>query len=406
MVGPITVFTVENCPYCKQVKSILEDRKLPFTDISLSKFPQKRKDLLQLTGKVSVPQLFIHNEWIGDVNDALSYIRDFDRHIDIQGTSEASTDCLETPLDRLERQVGRPSNSSHNVNPRFMIPIMEEHEVDETECRDNDCEGGNDGNIHNPAKPIGPLGSSSLWTSSTAGTNRTHSRCCVGTSDDIRIETPNGTVMTVLEITELLKQILRYGNRRWNFTTYKNCCSAEQIVDALVEHYNCSRPQAEDFAKLLNQYDILVHVSSKNNRMFRDTPAHFFRLRCFHTPSILNSYRSWPTTCPQPHPEEALERILTIFRRVEDAIIIEHDGHINYQIAHMCTDYAAFEDAVCELIWVDLSHLVGAAMLVSQLDNDFLKWLEEIPCLMMHSLTHPTIIHIVYGIPGLCSERL
>jgi Domain found in Dishevelled, Egl-10, and Pleckstrin (DEP) len=188
----------------------------------------------------------------------------------------------------------------------------------------------------------------------------------MGSNDSVRIETPDGRSMTVLEMTELLKKILHYGKRRWNFTTCKNCCTAEQVVDALVEHYSISRPQAEDFAKLLNRQNILVHVSHKS-RIFRDSPSHFFRLRCFHTPFVLNSYRIWPATSPQPHPEEALERIRTIFKKVEEAIIIGHDGHINYRIAHMCTDYSAFEDAVCELQWVDLSHLEGAAMLVSPL---------------------------------------
>jgi glutaredoxin 3 len=361
MVGPITVFTVENCPYCKQVTTALEECILPFTDISLSKFPQKRKDLLQLTGKVSVPQLFIHSDWIGDVDAALAYLRDFGRQS--EGPGEASA-CLETPLERLDRQAGRTSNSSTSLNPRFMIPIMEEPEADETEsmgCCDDDCE--NDGNF-NPAKPLDRFGSSSLMTSTTT---RTNSTSCIGASDPVRIETPDGTVMTVLEITEQLKRILHYSKRRWNFTTYKNCCTAEEVVDAFVEHYNICRSQAEDFAMHLNLQNILVHVSK--NRTFQDSPSHFFRLRCFHTPSILNSYRIWPTTSPQPHPEEALERILTIFRKVEEAIIIGHDGHINYRIAHMCTDYSAFEDAVCELQWVDLSHLQGAAMLVSRFFN-------------------------------------
>ncbi|CAB9531433.1 Glutaredoxin 1 (Partial), partial [Seminavis robusta] len=346
MVGPVTVFTVENCPYCKQVTTTLEECRLPYTDISLSKFPQKRKDLLQLTGKVSVPQLFIHSQWIGGVDASLAYLRDFSNRI--VRHSSFTEDSMESPLETLERAVGRKSNGSAAVNPRFMVPIMEEHEGDETDstwCEEDECQC-NDTPVGGPLSACGSSGSScSTFGSST---------------DTTRIMTPDGSLLTVLETTELLKKVvLDYSQRRWNFTTYKNCCTAEEVINSFAQHYDISRREAECFGRLLHRNHIMHHVC--NDHQFKDTSAHFWRLQCFHNPDILNSYRTWPVQA-SPHPEEALHRILNIFGKILATIITE-EGTFNYRIAFMCSDYPLFEDAVCELQRVDLSLLEGPAMM-------------------------------------------
>lgn len=347
----ITVFTVTNCPYCKQVKVALEDCGLPYTEISLSSFPQKRKDLLRLTGsKVSVPQMFVQNEWIGSVDDALNYLRNFSA-----SRWDAPEWRQETPLQTLEREVGASSSSSHQLNPRFMVPIMEEEEAEETTACDlqashQDC----------TMPPEGPLfdGVIERRPSLSSSTSAT---------DPVRIQCPDGSSLTVLQMTEKLKEVLHYGKRRYKFTSYKNCCTAAEAVTSLAETYNISRSEAEDFGKVLHQNNLL-HYVSENHHAFEDTANWYVRLQCFHTPSILNSYRIWPTSAPSSGDAvQVMNRLIALFRRVE-AAVIGVDGNVNYRIAFMCSLFPIFEDAVCELQTVDISNLEGPDMMAFALN--------------------------------------
>ena len=334
--GFITIFTIDNCPHCKQATTALEEWRMPYSEISLSVYPQKRKDLLELAGKVSVPQVFFNKAHIGGVDETIEFLRNF-----CISTNWASQLCsgaiLESSLrDQLERDL-----SSGRQNARFMIPIMEEQDYESDEDE-------------NDTKDI-PQDSSS-----ESATNSSGSAACptsMNRTDITKIRAPDGTLMTVLELTEHLKQILQYSKRRWNFTSYKACCTADEIVGTFVKHYDITRAEAEDFGKELHRHNILHHVCNEHD--FQDTPGLFFRLQCYHTPNILNSYRIWLPTGDDP--EAVLTRVLSLFRKVEEAIL-GHDGTLNYRNAYWCSDFPAFEDALCELQQVNLSHLKGPAM--------------------------------------------
>lgn len=363
MVRPITVFIIDNCPNCFQVLSELEKWDLPFSEISLSAYPQKRKDLLQLCGKVSVPQLFIYEKHIGGVDETLALLTDF-----CSGICGVSSTPL---LERIAQGIGCNVQTGRQ-NPRLMIPIMEadegsDHEDDNEEDDEEEEDADED---ENDIASVGPSSTANTTVTTATGPLNTSSRSG-SSADPIRIPFPDGSFLTVLETTETLKQILPYGKRRWNFTTYKNCCTAEEIVDSLVQHYNLSRQEATAFGQLLNeQYHILHHVHGEH--AFKDSPNHFFRLQCYQEP-ILNSYRVWPessgrsgTTAASSStdgPNAVMKRILHIFSRIEKAIL-GHDGILNYRIAFMCSDFPVFEDAICELQQVDISDLREGAMLV------------------------------------------
>mmetsp|Transcript_39607 Transcript_39607/g.77937 ORF Transcript_39607/g.77937 Transcript_39607/m.77937 type:complete len:496 (+) Transcript_39607:98-1585(+) len=63
--GRITVFSLSTCPHCKKAKSMLTDHDLPFTDISLSEYPEKRNDMLKAADRLTVPQIFFNDKHIG-----------------------------------------------------------------------------------------------------------------------------------------------------------------------------------------------------------------------------------------------------------------------------------------------------------------------------------------------------
>ncbi|XP_059099524.1 uncharacterized protein LOC131893495 isoform X1 [Tigriopus californicus] len=68
--GRIVVYSIGGCPHCLEAKNTLSELKLPFTDVSVDRFPANVRDWLkERTGKSSVPQIFFNNNHIGG-NDA------------------------------------------------------------------------------------------------------------------------------------------------------------------------------------------------------------------------------------------------------------------------------------------------------------------------------------------------
>jgi glutaredoxin 3 len=61
----IRVYTTDPCSFCVRVKQLLAMRDLEYTEINLSKDPEGRARLVELTGMVSFPQVVIGDEVIG-----------------------------------------------------------------------------------------------------------------------------------------------------------------------------------------------------------------------------------------------------------------------------------------------------------------------------------------------------
>jgi glutaredoxin 3 len=61
----ITVYTTEPCSFCTRAKQLLTTRELSFDEVNLSKDPEGRAALSQLTGMMSFPQVIIGTETVG-----------------------------------------------------------------------------------------------------------------------------------------------------------------------------------------------------------------------------------------------------------------------------------------------------------------------------------------------------
>lgn len=63
----VTVYTSEVCPYCFKAKAMLQANNIEFTEILVE--GQARKDLSELTGMYTVPQILFDDEVIGGADD-------------------------------------------------------------------------------------------------------------------------------------------------------------------------------------------------------------------------------------------------------------------------------------------------------------------------------------------------
>ena len=67
----VTIYTTEPCGFCRQAKTLLQSRGVPFTEVNLSKDPVGRADLVALTGQMTFPQIVIGRRAIGGFRELL-----------------------------------------------------------------------------------------------------------------------------------------------------------------------------------------------------------------------------------------------------------------------------------------------------------------------------------------------
>lgn len=63
------MYTTTICPYCIRAKSLLKGKGVTFEEINVSSDQETRDWLVKVTGRRTVPQIFINEEAIGGYDD-------------------------------------------------------------------------------------------------------------------------------------------------------------------------------------------------------------------------------------------------------------------------------------------------------------------------------------------------
>jgi glutaredoxin 3 len=71
----ITLYTTNWCGYCERAKALLKARGLEYSEVNLDDDPAFRTRLLELSGRMTVPQIFIDEKPIG----GFSELRELDK---------------------------------------------------------------------------------------------------------------------------------------------------------------------------------------------------------------------------------------------------------------------------------------------------------------------------------------
>ena len=72
----IRMYSTTWCGYCVRAKALLERRGLEYEEIVMDDDPAFRQKLLDMTGRWTVPQIFIDDEPIGGYTELWSLERD------------------------------------------------------------------------------------------------------------------------------------------------------------------------------------------------------------------------------------------------------------------------------------------------------------------------------------------
>ena len=68
----VTIYTKPYCPYCVRAVSLLEKKGIAFTEIDAAFDPEKRQEMMRLSGRATFPQIFVGDEHIGGCDDMMA----------------------------------------------------------------------------------------------------------------------------------------------------------------------------------------------------------------------------------------------------------------------------------------------------------------------------------------------
>ena len=64
--GRVLVYSIVGCPHCKTAKYTLQQKGIPFTDISIDQYePSVREQLQTATESKTVPQIYFNGTHVG-----------------------------------------------------------------------------------------------------------------------------------------------------------------------------------------------------------------------------------------------------------------------------------------------------------------------------------------------------
>jgi glutaredoxin 3 len=198
--GRITVFGTNDYPHCMRAKGALILRGLPFSEIDLTLFPYRRKDMMSLSDQFGVPQVFFNETYVGGADELLEFlVEKWDIDDSNQSASEHFQDSVASKPDPKD--------------PRLAIPKVEEEEKD----------GGS-----------------------------SHSLLSKGFSKQRNcVRLPDGKFVTVLDTMLTLGEILDTKDRPYKARKYKNCFINSDGVTNIMKHHGCTRKEAVDFCREL-----------------------------------------------------------------------------------------------------------------------------------------------------------
>lgn len=65
----VILYTTGYCPYCIKAKELLDRKKVIYTEIRVDLQTELREEMIQKSGRRTVPQIFINGQAIGGCDD-------------------------------------------------------------------------------------------------------------------------------------------------------------------------------------------------------------------------------------------------------------------------------------------------------------------------------------------------
>ena len=71
--SPVKMYTTAVCPYCVRAKQILKAKGVAeIEEIRIDQLPEAREHMMNITGRRTVPQIFIGDTYVGGCDDLMA----------------------------------------------------------------------------------------------------------------------------------------------------------------------------------------------------------------------------------------------------------------------------------------------------------------------------------------------
>lgn len=65
----VTIYTRQFCGYCTAAKKLFRDKGIEFEELDATAAPEKRKEMIDRSGRFTFPQIFIGSHHVGGCDD-------------------------------------------------------------------------------------------------------------------------------------------------------------------------------------------------------------------------------------------------------------------------------------------------------------------------------------------------
>lgn len=69
MDAAVTLYTTRFCPYCIRARNLLDSKEVPYRDIAVDGDPDLRREMMALSGRGTVPQIWVGDTHVGGFDD-------------------------------------------------------------------------------------------------------------------------------------------------------------------------------------------------------------------------------------------------------------------------------------------------------------------------------------------------
>jgi GrxC family glutaredoxin len=70
------IYTTQTCPWCQRAKVQLDQAGIAYTEVDVTTDRALQVEMIQRSGRQSVPQIFFAEEHIGGYDDLVKYLQD------------------------------------------------------------------------------------------------------------------------------------------------------------------------------------------------------------------------------------------------------------------------------------------------------------------------------------------
>lgn len=65
----VTIYTTQICPYCIRAKDLLQSKGAAYTEIAVDRQPERRLEMMERSGRRTVPQIWIGEQHVGGCDE-------------------------------------------------------------------------------------------------------------------------------------------------------------------------------------------------------------------------------------------------------------------------------------------------------------------------------------------------